>query len=163
MNRKIMKTLAGFAVLLMVFSVMPSSTLAAETDTPDNGENGVCWFKERPANTERNQLTDEEKIDFMKTRMLDRIDRQIERLENIDIENIEDETITSDVIDGWITQLNDIRDSIDSDDVTEDEILEARDEFHTLMQEICSAGICCISMDKPMGKQMGHRFCGVEE
>ena len=175
MNQKVMKTLAGFAVLFMVFSVIPSSALAAEIDAQDDGENAVGPFKqrvgglfkgmnangqimERPANMERPQLTDEERTDFMQTKMLDMIDRQIERLVNIDIEDIDDETITSDMIDEWISQLNAIRDSIDVEDITTDQLQASGNELHELMQEICSSGIC-----GGICEPMGHRFCSMQE
>ncbi|MBN2488726.1 MAG: hypothetical protein JXA98_06835 [Methanosarcinaceae archaeon] len=183
MNHKIMKSIAGFAVLLMVFSVIPSSALAAETDTQDDGENAVGWFKhriggllmhenrhadrqnmERSANMERHQLTDEEKTNFMKTKMLDMIDRQVERLDSIISEETDVDKIAT--IEDWINQLEEIKTSINGEDVTTEELQEAGDEMHEIMQEMMSSGICepmDKSIGKAVGKPMGHHFCSTEE
>lgn len=177
MKQKLMKCLAGFAVLLIVFSVIPSSALAAETDTKEHGENAVGLFKhrigglfkgmhadrqnmDRPANMERPQLTDEEKTNFMQTKMLDLIDRQIDRMNSIINEETDDDKIAT--IEDWISQLNIIRDSIDGEDVTTDELKATGNDLHEIMQEMISSGVC-EPMGKQIGKPMGHRFCSTEE
>ncbi|WP_406655573.1 hypothetical protein V7O62_07190 [Methanolobus sp. ZRKC2] len=78
--------------------------------------------------------TEEEEIEFVKERIAESIDRRIKMLESIDPENFEE--LTSDDIESIISQLEDIKASLDNEDLTLDDLKEMKKSIFQIMETV---------------------------
>lgn len=78
--------------------------------------------------------TEEEEIEFFKERTTESVDRMIGMLENIDLEDSGE--ITSDDIESMISQLEDIKTSLDDEDLTLDELEEMKKSIFQIMKTV---------------------------
>ncbi|MDW7730830.1 MAG: hypothetical protein SCH66_00190 [Methanolobus sp.] len=101
--------------------------------------------------------TEEEEIEFVKERTTESVDRMIGMLENIDLEDSGE--ITSDDIGSMISQLEDIKTSLDDEDLTLDGLEEMRERIFQIMETVREL----MPAPENGGKRMPHHRGPMEE
>lgn len=94
--------------------------------------------------------TEEEEIEFVKERTTESIDRMIEILENINLEDSEE--LTNDDIESMISQLEEIKTSLDDEELTLEELKEIKESIFQIMENAREA----MPAPEDNGKRMPH-------
>ncbi|AKB85227.1 hypothetical protein [Methanococcoides methylutens] len=133
MTKKILKLLSCLAVILMVACILPSGAFAAENGQLDKGD--VKFGKMNrfaDSGMDRSDVrekfqdkmpefeSDEEKFDFFQDKMSELIGEQIERLESIDLDEIDNEHITAELIEERLEALNSAKTELETAESLED-------------------------------------------
>ncbi|WP_440951878.1 hypothetical protein [Methanococcoides sp. FTZ1] len=133
MTKKLLKLLSCLAVILMVACILPSGAFAAENSQLDKGYmkfgkmNRFADSGMDHSNIRDNFLdempefeTDEGKFEYLLDKMSELIDEQIERLESMDLDEIDNEHITAEFIEDRLESLYDVKEELENAGSLED-------------------------------------------
>lgn len=132
MTKKILKLLSCLAVILMVACILPSGAFAAENDQLDKGDMKFGKMNRfADSGMDRSDIrekfqkvqefeTDEEKFEYLLEMMSESIDKRIEALESIDLDEIDDERITAEGIEKHLESLYNVKEELETAESLED-------------------------------------------
>lgn len=80
--------------------------------------------------------TEEEELEFAKTRTLESVERMIETLENTTLEETDSDNINSEDVEALLVQLEDIKTKLNSEELTLEDIKEIRENISGIMDSI---------------------------